>query len=233
MEVKLREGQALLIRDNIELRKLYEQVEAHQVLVQKNAYLGELLMGHLDDLLERIDDSLKCERIRNALHDVSMRVQDLRTMEEVHVQFFVSVEMTRQNNTRLGQSVERTLALGINVVMVGLAIQTALARQRRVLEATQRTRKFLADLIVANASTIKQHTAEIGDIYTNPVIAIEKIEQAHNDLIEAMNIADRLKQEGTEVARENIAKLTVLSAELEERSKGLREQHREPKSIEA
>ena len=134
-------------------------------------------------------------------------------MEEVHVQFFVSVEMTRQNNTRLGQSVERTLALGINVVMVGLAIQTALARQRRVLEATQRTREFLADLIVANASTIKQHTAEIGDIYTNPVIAIEKIEQAHNDLIEAMNIADRLKQEGTEVARENIAKLTVLSAD--------------------
>ena len=117
--------------------------------------------------------------------------------------------------------------------MVGLAIQTALARQRRVLEATQRTREFLADLIVANASTIKQHTAEIGDIYTNPVIAIEKIEQAHNDLIEAMNIADRLKQEGTEVARENIAKLTVLSADLEERSRGLREQHREPKSIEA
>ena len=79
MEVKLREGQALLVRDNIELRKLYEQVEAHQVLVQKNAYLGELLMGHLDDLLERTDDSLKCESIRNALHDVSMRVQDLRT----------------------------------------------------------------------------------------------------------------------------------------------------------
>ena len=46
-----------------------------------------------------------------------------------------------------------------------------------------------------------------------------------------MNFADSLKQEGTEVARENIAKLTVLSADLEERSRGLREQRREPKSI--
>ena len=92
------------------------------MLVQKDAYLGELLMGHLDDLLERTDDSLKCQRMRNALHDVTMRLQDLWTMEEVQVKFIVSVEMTRQNNTRLWQSVERTLTPGANVVMEGLAI---------------------------------------------------------------------------------------------------------------
>ena len=51
-------------------------------------------------------------------------------MEAAHTQFFVSVEMSHQNNTRLGQSVERTLTLAINVVTVGLAIQTALARQK-------------------------------------------------------------------------------------------------------
>ena len=54
-----------------------------------------------------------------------------------------------------------------------------------MLEATQRTREFLGDLIAANASSIRQHTEEIGDIYNNPVIAIDKIEQAHNDLMEA------------------------------------------------
>ena len=136
----------------------------------------------------------------------------------------VSIEMTRQNNNRLGQSVERTLALGSNVVMVGLAIQSALTRQKRVLEATQRTREFLGNLIVANAASIKQHTQDIGDVYNNPVIAIDKITQAHNDLIEAMNTADRLKQEGIDKARENIAKLSQLSSDLQERSQGLREQ---------
>ena len=148
----------------------------------------------------------------------------MRTMEEVHIQFFVGVEMTRQNNTRLRQSVERTLVLGTNVVMVGLAIQLALSRQKRVLETTRRTREFLGNLIVANAASIKQHTAEIGDVYNNPVIALEKITQAHNDLIEAMNIADRLKQEGIDSAREHIARLSEMSADLEERSRGLREQ---------
>ena len=234
IEGKLREGRQMLARDNIELRKLYEQVEQQQLPIQKNAYMGELVMQQLTELQERTDDTLKVERVRNALHDVSMRVQDLRTMEEVHIQFFVSIEMTRQNNNRLGQSVERTLALGSNVVMVGLAIQSALTRQKRVMEATQRTREFLGNLIVANAASIRQHTQEIGDLYNNPVIAIDKITQAHNDLIEAMNEADRLKQEGIDSARQNIAKLSQLSADMQQRSQGLRDQRETaPQSIEA
>ena len=234
IETQLREGRTMLARNNVELRMLYEQVEAQQLPIQKNSYMGELVMDQLDELLKRTEDTLKLERVRNALHDVSMRVQDLRTMEAVHTQFFVSIEMTRQNNNRLGQSVERTLALGSNVVMVGLAIQSALTRQKRVLEATQRTQEFLGNVIVANAASIRQHTQEIGDVYNNPVIAIDKITQAHNDLMEAMDMADRLKQEGIDGARENIAKLSQLSADLQERSRGLREQRgAEPQSVEA
>ena len=154
-------------------------------------------------------------------------------MEAVHAQFFVSIEMTRQNNNRLSQSVEHTLALGANVVMIGLALQVALVRERAVMEANRGMREFLGNLVMANAETIKRHTVEIGDVYNNPVIAIEKITQAHNELIEAMEVADRLKQEGILSARENIAKLTQLSAELEQRSKGMLEQATEAPSIEA
>ena len=233
IETRLRDGKALLARDNFELRKLYEQVEEQQLPIRKNAYLAELVMQHLDDSLERSDDPLKKERIRNVLHDVAMRVQGLRTMEEVHIQFFVSIEMTRQNNNRLAQSVDHTLALGANVVMIGLALQVALVRERAVMEANRGMREFLGNLVMANADAIKRHTAEIGDVYNSPVIAIEKITHAHNDLIEAMNIADRLKQEGIEAARENITKLSLLSAELEQRLQGLSEQETETPSIEA
>ena len=233
IENRLRDGKALLVRDNVELRKLYEQVEEQQLPIRKNAYLAELVMQHLDDNLELCEDPLKRERIRNVLHDVAMRVQGLRTMEEVNIQFFVSIEMTRQNNNRLGQSVEHTLALGANVVMIGLALQVALVRERAVMEANRRMREFLGNLVMANADAIKRHTVEIGDVYNNPVIAIEKITQAHNDLIEAMNTADRLKQEGIDAARENIAKLSLLSAELEQRSQGMSEQAAVTPSIEA
>lgn len=234
IETKLREGRAMLARDNIELRKLYEQVEEQMTPIQKNAYLGELVMQHLDKMLATTEDTLKKERLRSVLYDVSIRVQDLRTMEQVYQQFFVSIEMTRQNNTRLGQSVERTLSLATNVVTVGLAIQGALARQKRVMEANQRTQQFLGDLIAANAATIKQHTTEIGNVYNNPAIAMDKITQAHSDLMDAMDIADKLKQQGIESSRENIAKLSEMSVELHKRSTGLRESaDEEVQSIEA
>jgi uncharacterized protein YaaN involved in tellurite resistance len=220
IETRLRQGRIMLTRDNVELRKLYEQVESQQPAVRKNAYLGELLMQELQELMEQAAEPRKQEKIQSALHDVAMRVQDLRTMEEVHSQFFVTIEMTRQNNTRLGQAVERTLTLATNVVTVGLAIQVALARQKRVLEATQRTREFLGDMIVANAETIKRHTREIGDVYNEPVIAVEKITQAHDELLEAIDMANQLKQEGIASAQENISRLSRLAGALEERFAG-------------
>jgi uncharacterized protein YaaN involved in tellurite resistance len=233
IEKRLRDGQMMLRRDNIELRQLYEQVESQQVPIKRNAYFGELLMAELHDVLSRATDPRKRDRVQNALYDVSVRVQDLRTMEEVHNQFFVSLEMTRENNGRLSQAVDRTLSLATNTLMVGLAIQSALARQKRVLEATQRTREFLAELIVGNAAAIKQHTAEIGDIYKQPVVAIDKLTQAHNDLIEAIETADRLKAEGITEARENIARLRQLSLQLEQKVLTTTDSRQEPTSLEA
>ncbi len=218
LDSRLREGRAMLVKDNVELRKLYEQAEQQRPAIHRNAYLGELIMGELTQAVAANQDPIKADRLRAVLHDVSIRVQDLRTMDEVCLQFLVSIEMSRQNNTRLGQSVERTLALGHNVVMVGLAIQMALARQKRVLEANQRTREFLGNLVAANAATIKRHTLEIGDAYNSPVVAIEKISQAHADLIEAIEMANRLRDEGIAVAKENIARLVSMSSELEDKS---------------
>jgi len=232
VESSLQDGRMLLTRDNIELRMLYEQVETQQLVILKNGYLGELLMEQLEEALERSDDSAKAARIREALSDVLRRVQDLKLMAEVHIHLFVSIEMTRQNNTRLGQSVDRTLTLATNTVTIGLALQTALARQKRVLEAVQRTREFIGDLLAANAASIRQHTAEIGDIYNSPVVAIEKLTQAHNDLIETINLVEQLKTEGLDAARQNIATLNQMSGKLRERFEGLGER-RQSVSLEA
>ncbi len=217
VEKRLREGQMMLRRDNIELRQLYEQVEQQQALVKKNIYFGQQLQSQLERLVADTGEGDERKRglLQNVVYDVATRVQDLATMAEVNAQFFVSIEMTRENNNRLGLAVDRTVTLATNTLMVGLAIQSALARQKRVLEATKRTREFLGEMIAANAAAIKQHTAEIGDVYKSPVVAIDKLTQAHNDLVEALNAADRLKAEGLVAARDNIAKLQQLTSELE------------------
>jgi uncharacterized protein YaaN involved in tellurite resistance len=221
IEARLREGRALLARDNVELRKLYEDVEAQQALIHRAAYLGELLTRELTDLLADTSDPRERDRVQGALHDVSMRVLDLRSMEEVHVQYFVSIELTRQNNNRLGHAVDRTVTLATNVVTVGLAIQSALIRQKRVMEATERTRKFIGDLIAANAASIKQHTEQIGDLYNQPVVAMDMLVQAHNDLLSALETASHLREDGIAAAQRNVEELKTLTAGLADRVEGL------------
>jgi len=234
VETRLSEGRRMLARDNIELRKLYEGVEAQQAPIARNTYLGELLMQELAALLERTEDPFKRERIQNALHDVAMRVQDLQAMQAVHQQFFVGIELTRQNNQRLAQSVERTVSMATNVVTVGLAIQAALARQKRVLDATQQTQAFLGEMLAANAAAINRHTQEIGDIYNQPVVALDKITQAQRDLLQAMDTVDRLKEEGIQSARRNIATLAQMTAEMQGRLGGLQTgPGAEPSALEA
>ena len=218
IERRLAEGRAMLRADNNQLRELYAEVEGQQTPLLRNIHLGNALITELEALLERTVEARKRERIQTLLFDVTTRVQDLRTMREVHAQFFVSIELTRVNNSRLAQAVDRTLSLTSSTLTVGLALQSALSNQRRVLEATRRTREFLGDLVVANAASIKQQAAEIGDVYREPVIALDKLEQAHQDLEEAIATAARLEGEGIQQARANIQRLEQLTEQLAKRS---------------
>ena len=220
IETKLREGRALLVRDNVELRRLYEDIEGQQDAIKRQTYLGQVLLQELEELQVDDDDPLQRDRLQAAKHDVASRVQDLLTMQEVHVQYFVGIELTRQNNQRLGQAVDRTLTLATNVVTVGLALQAALVRQREVQEATERTRQFLGELIVSNATAVRRQTEEIGDLYQDPVIAMDKLTQAHHELVAALDAAGKLREQGLDTARRNIDELTVLTQELDRRAHG-------------
>ena len=220
IETKLREGRALLVRDNVELRRLYEDIEGQQDAIKRQTYLGQVLLQELEELRVDDDDPLQRDRLHAAKHDVASRVQDLLTMQEVHVQYFVGIELTRQNNQRLGQAVDRTLTLATNVVTVGLALQAALVRQREIQEATDRTRQFLGELIVSNATAVRRQTEEIGDLYQDPVIAMDKLTQAHHELVAALDAAGKLREQGLDTARRNIDELTVLTQELDRRAHG-------------
>lgn len=221
IERRLAEGRAILRTDNAQLREIYKEVESQQDPILRNIYLGKAIIARLEQLVETIEDPRKHERLQTLLFDVAMRVQDLQTMREVHTQFFVSIELTRINNSRLSQAVDRTLSLTTSTLTVGLALQGALSNQRRVLDATRRTRAFLGDLIVANAASIKQQATEIGDVYRDPVIALEKLEQAHRDLEEAVEIASKLEAEGIQQAKSNIRRLHEMTQELSQKSNSL------------
>ena len=221
IEQRLGGARQVLVRDNVELRQLYEDVEAQREVVNRQAFLCDLVLEHLDGLVEETADPIERDRLLATVHDVSMQAQDLRATDEAFLQYFVSIELTSVNNRRLGHAVDRTVALASNVVTVGLAIQAALVNQRKVTEATQRTREFLGEVLVRNAASIREQTAAIGDLSKDPVIALDSLTRAHSDLVAALDDAERLRAEGIAAARDNVRQLDRLTEDLAGRTHGI------------
>ena len=231
LEDSLKAGETNLRQDNAQLKVMYTDLEAKQQIIQSDGYLAETIMEKLSDVIAKEKDPKKLALLNKVLFKVSTRAQDLRAMENIHEQFFVSIEMTRDNNDMLIATVQRMLTMGMNVIYVSFAIHSALMRQQNVIEAQRGTKEFLGNMILSNATAINQHTKEIGDLYKEPVVAMDKLEAAVQQLEQAIDATNKMKSEGIQAAKENIAKLKTLTAEIKDKSGQLPDA--DVKSIEA
>jgi len=215
-------GKDELLQDSVELEALYRQVQESQREVEKAAFMGELIWSEFEAAKQGVTDPAEAQRIDTLVHRVAMRVQDLRTMEQVNTQFFISIDMTIQNNDHLSDAVSRTITVTRALLTVGLAIQAALANQKKIMNAVQETQEYTSDMLAANAASIRQQTTEIGDLYKNPVLALDKVKTAYEDLVSAMEEMDEIRRAGTDSARAGIAQLTEMTEKLAPQAEGLR-----------
>ena len=217
----LRNGKDKLLMDNAELEQLYDQVNLAQQGVQQSAYVGELLWEKLEDASAEVTEPAQRQKLQAMMHKVAMRVQDLRTMEQVNLQFFVSIDMTLQNNDALCDQIDRTVMVTQSLLTVGLAIQAALANQKQIASAVKQVQDSTAAMLEANAAAIGRQTAEIGDMQNNPVIALDRVKNAYTTLVGAMDEMEKIRSAGTEKARAGIGELTRMSSALEPRVEAL------------
>ncbi len=218
----LRHGKDRLIQDNAELEQLYDQVSAAQNGVQQSAYVGELLMQRIEEESLTATEPAQRQKLNSMEHKVGMRVQDLRTMEQVNLQFFASIDMTLQNNDALCEQIDRTVMVTQSLLTVGLAIQAALANQKQIASAVKQVQDSTAAMLEANAASIGRQTKEIGEMQNNPVIALDRVKNAYNSLVGAMDEMEKIRAVGTEKARAGIAELSQMSAALEPKVEALR-----------
>lgn len=217
----LRHGKDKLLQDSAELEQLYDQVHAAQQGVQQSAYVGELLMQKIDDSTAEVTDPTGRQKLQAMTHKVAMRVQDLRTMEQVNLQFFASIDMTLQNNDALCEQIDRTVMVTQSLLTVGLAIQAALASQKQIASAVKQVQDSTAAMLEANAAAIGRQTKEIGEMQNNPVIALDRVKNAYNSLVGAMDEMEQIRMAGSEKARAGIAELTRMSSALEPKVEAL------------
>jgi len=206
-----------LIRDNIELENLEKELQNFNKELEEKIRLGKKLVEEIKKRLANAKDPFEKEKLENALFILSSRLQDLQTMLQANLQFLVSIRKTLTNNKMLLASLERTQTVTRTVLMVGLAIRGALLNQKKAIESVQATQDYTAQILKENAEAIKSQSQEIERLYTEPVIAMKKLEEAYNTLISAIQDYETIRRKGIQIAQENIQKLEQMNRKLKEK----------------
>ncbi|MFT6046572.1 MAG: hypothetical protein ACI9WC_002279, partial [Arenicella sp.] len=233
----LRAGKDDLLETNLELEQQYNEIYAAQKEIQAEIHVGELVIGEVETLQSASDlnDPQEKSKLSQVVNKAARRVRDLRTMELAAVQFFVSIDQTVASNELLSEQIDSALAVGPMVMTNALRIQAALAKQKSIQAAVTGFQEGLGDLMAQNATAVNQAANEIGDLYNNPVIALEKMEEGFDQLMQAVATANETMATSTIRAKETSAKLAEMTSALNPVAEALRDSKnidQEPELIE-
>ena len=194
-----------------------------QKQIQSDIYVGEHFITEVEKLEAEVDatDTQEVTKLASVKNKAARRIRDLRTMEQAAVQFFISIDQTVQTNELLGEQIDSALTVGPMVMTNALRIQAALAKQDTVKKAVQSFQEGLGDMMAQNAAAVNQAAQEVGDMYNNPVIALEKMEEGFDQLMQAVQTANDTMANSTLKAREASARLANMTAELSPVAEGL------------
>lgn len=220
----LRNGKDELLETSIALEEQYDEIAAAKKEMEAEIYVGELFIKQVEELEAVVDtDPRELQKLGAVKNQAMRRIRDIRTMEQAAVQFFISIDQTVATNSLLGEQIDSALVVGPMVMSNALRIQAALAQQDSVREAVESVQNAMGDMMAQNAAAVNQAAQKVGDMYNNPVIGLEKLEEGFDQLMQAVNTANATIATSTIKAREASDRLAQMTAELEPVAAGMRD----------
>ncbi len=220
----LRNGKDELLEISIGLEEQYDEISAAKKEMEAEIYIGELFIQQVEEQEAVVDaDQQELQKLATVKNQAMRRIRDIRTMEQAAVQFFISIDQTVATNSLLGEQIDSALVVGPMVMSNALRIQAALAQQDSVRAAVESVQNAMGDMMAQNAAAVNQAAEKVGDMYNNPVIGLEKLEEGFDQLMKAVSTANETMATSTVKAREASDRLAAMTAQLEPVAAGMRD----------
>lgn len=182
--------------------------------------LGQLanyavLARHLGDGLEeriaglraggKTDDATTLET--DALFYVRQRHQDLMTQMAVSVQGYLALDVVKKNNTELIKGVDRALDTTLGALRVAVIVSQGLAQQQIVLSQIEALNSTTSDMIVSTSQRLRSQGAAIHEQASQATVDPAKLQQAFDNVFQAMDEIDRYKVEAAHAMKQTVGVL--------------------------
>ncbi|ROR72371.1 toxic anion resistance protein [Bogoriella caseilytica] len=181
------------------------------------AALGQLanyavLARHLGDGLEERIATLRSEGKTDeattletdALFYVRQRHQDLMTQMAVSVQGYLALDVVKKNNTELIKGVDRALDTTIGALRVAVIVSQALAQQQIVLNQIEALNSTTSDMILSTSELLRSQGAAIQQHAAQATVDPAKLQQAFDNVFQAIDEIDRYKVEATRSIKQTV-----------------------------
>ncbi|MGC0252182.1 toxic anion resistance protein [Pseudactinotalea sp. Z1748] len=179
--------------------------------------LGQLanyavLARHLGDGLEqriaaardegKADDATTLEA--DALFYVRQRHQDLMTQMAVAAQGYLALDVVRKNNVELIKGVDRALDTTLAALRVAVIVSQALAQQKIVLAQIEALNTTTSDMILSTSELLRSQGAGIQQQASQATIDPEKLQQAFDNVFQALDEIDNYKAEAARSMKQTV-----------------------------
>lgn len=212
------------LADNVQLASLYDFLRKSVMFeLQRSAYALELLAGKIETMMSTEEpESDKRKRLQVALERVAVRAMHLRSTENALQQGLATIDVTIDGNQKLAESLEQTASLTTSYLTVAMALYQALSHQKQALQAVIRARRGTEEVMVKTSEMAREGAAAITEVYYNPAVALQAVQQAHNNLMAALTQIEQASQQGLVTAKTSIQSLRHMTEELAAKQERLR-----------
>lgn len=207
-------GSEKLKEDVINLKYIKKKAGENIYELEKRIYFGNKLLEMLEVESTKPENQYRKPEFEKAMVKVVSRVKNMSQMINILQQSIASVDVIADNNEKLDEAVFNAITMTQNVVTVSAAIQLALNNQKKVIEAVQSTNQAIEDMLVANAQSLKQNTQEITSMLEQPSIAINKLQQAFNDVYSAIQITEESNRRIIDSSKNFIQEMDKLNTDM-------------------
>ena len=167
-------------------------------------HLGEGLEQRIAHLRNQGNNEDASTLESDALFYVRQRHQDLMTQMAVSIQGYLALDVVKKNNTELIKGVDRALDTTLSALRVAVIVAQALAQQKIVLAQIDALNSTTADMITSTAELLRSQGTAIHQNAAKATIDPTKLQQAFDNVFQAMDEIDRYKAAAAQSMKETV-----------------------------
>lgn len=191
-------GKDELLMDNATIEEEREQMKNLMISMEQYAYIMKQLVNKINEKLPQIEieDTEKAENIKQEiLFPVQQKRQDILTHLAVSMQGYLALEVIKNNNKELIRGVDRASTTTVSALRTAVMVSEALGTQKLVLNQINEVNALTNNMIEATSLALKQQGAEIHKQASESAINAVTLENAFQNIFQAMDEIDNFKSQ--------------------------------------